>query len=243
MTATPDSPDSSTSRSGRRPGTFTDPFADERLAPRAASTTFANPASLGLAGFSLANLLLNIINSGFLAESSIPGVLPLALFAGGIAQLIAAAAEFRRGNTFGLTAFGAYGVFWLSLWAFFTFEQSKFPTPAAANQTLAMFLLCWFIWTVLVWIASFRVSLVLNLLFLDLMGVFAFQAAGFGFDNTTLIRVGGYLGLALSAIGFYAALEIIVNETFGKAVVPNLALAPTPGSTTEGGKRVPDGTE
>lgn len=226
MNATHGSSDSSTSRSGRRPGTFTDPMADERLAPRAASTTFANPASLGLAGFSLANLLLNIINAGFLAESSIPAVLPLALFAGGIAQLVAAVAEFRRGNTFGMTAFGSYGVFWLSLWAFFSFEHSAFPTPAAANHALAFFLLCWFIWTVLVWIASFRVSVVLNLLFLDLMGVFGVQAAGFGWDNTTLIRVGGYLGLVLSAIGFYAALEIIVNETFGKAVVPNPTLAP-----------------
>lgn len=58
------------------------------------------------------------------------------------------------------------------------------------------------------------------------MGKFAFQAAGFGFDNTTLIRVGGYLGLVLGAIGFYAALEVIVNETLEKAVVPHRALAP-----------------
>ncbi len=232
-----------TTREGRRHGSFTDPMADERLAPRAASTTFANPAALGLAGFSLANLLLNIINAGFLAESSIPGVLPLALFAGGIAQLMAAVGEFRRGNTFGITAFGSYGVFWLSLWAFFTFEQSQFPTPTVANHTLAVFLLCWFIWTVLVWIASFRVSVVLNLLFLDLMGVFAFQAAGFGFDNTTFIRVGGYLGLLLSAIGFYAALEVIVNETFGKVIVPNRALAPSPEPTTEAGERGDHGTD
>ena len=226
MTAAHGSSDSETSRGGHRPGGFTDPMADERLAPRAASTTLANPASLGLAGFALANLLLNVINAGFLGESSLPAVLPLALFAGGLAQVLAAIGEFRRGNTFGTTAFGSYGVFWLSLWAFFTFEQTQFPTPAAANHTLAVFLLCWFIWTVLVWIASFKVSVVLNVLFLDLMGVFAFQAAGFGWDNTTLVRVGGYLGLLLSAIGFYAALEVIVNETFGKVVVPNRALTP-----------------
>ncbi len=228
MNASHGSPNPGATRKGRRPGSFTDPMADERLAPKAGTTTLANPAALGLAGFSLANLLLNIVNAGFLTESSLPAVLPLALFAGGIAQLIAAVGEFYRGNTFGITAFGSYGVFWLSLWAFFTFEQAQFPAPALANHTLAVFLLCWFIWTVLVWIASFRVSVVLNLLFLDLMGVFAFQAAGFGFDNITLVRVGGYLGLVLSAIGFYAALEVIVNETFGKAIVPNRALAPSP---------------
>lgn len=203
-----------------------DPLADARIGTAPAVRTLANPAALGLAGFSLANLLLNMINAGFLAESALPAVLPLAVFGGGIAQLMAAAGEYQRGNTFGTTAFGSYGAFWLALWAFFAFRQGEFATPAAANHALAMFLLCWAIWTVLVWVASFRVSLVLNLLFLDLIGVFAFQAAGLGFDNMSLVRIGGYLGILLSVIGFYAALEVVVNETFGRPLIPNRLLVP-----------------
>lgn len=77
--------------------------------------------------------------------------------------------EFRRGNTFGATGFGSYWVFWLALVGFLGVEEPKFPSPAAASHALAVFLLCWLIWTVLLWVATFRVSLVLNLLFLDLI--------------------------------------------------------------------------
>jgi uncharacterized protein len=204
------------------------PLADEqhRARPAANPAVLANPTALGLAGFALANLLLNVINAGWLPQSAMPAVLPLAFFAGGIAQLIAAAWEFRRGNTFGVTAFGSYGVFWLALVGFLALEEPKFPSPAAASHALAVFLMCWLIWTVLLWVASFRVSLVLNLLFLNLIGVLAFLATGLGFGNTTLVHVGGYLGIVLSVIGFYGALETVVNETFGRPVIPNRLLVP-----------------
>jgi succinate-acetate transporter protein len=48
----------------------------------------------------------------------------------------------------------------------------------SGHQILAVFLLRWLIWTVLLWVATFRVSLVPNLLFLDLIAVLAFLAAG-----------------------------------------------------------------
>jgi succinate-acetate transporter protein len=210
------------------PPTEFDPTAGQqsKAAVAASPTLLANPAAIGLAGFSLANLLLNFINIGWFPLSDTPMVIPLGFFAGGLAQLIAAVAELRRGNTFGVTGFGSYGVFWLSIAMFFGLEEPKFASTAGFNHALAAFLLCWLIWTVLIWIASFRVSLVLNLLFLDLIGVFAFQAAGLGFDNITLVRVGGWFGIALSAIGFYGALEAVVNETFGRSVIPNKLLLP-----------------
>ena len=114
----------------------------------------------------------------------------------------------------------------MALVGFLGLEESKFSSPAAANHALAVFLLCWLIWTVLLWVATFRVSLVLNVLFLDLIGVFAFLAAGLGFGNTTLVQVGGYLGIVLSVIGFYGALEAVVNETCGRPVIPNRLLVP-----------------
>jgi succinate-acetate transporter protein len=226
MTAEEDGPPAATA--SEVPTTEFDPLAGERDETRVAANpaVLANPAALGLAGFSLANLLLNFINIGWFPLSDIPMVIPLGFFAGGLAQLIAAVAEARRGNTFGLTGFGSYGVFWLSIAGFFAWEQPEFGSTAAFNHALAAFLLCWLVWTVLVWVATFRVSLVLNLLFLDLIGVFAFQAAGLGFDSTTLVRVGGWFGIVLSVIGFYGALEAVVNETFGRSVIPNRLLVP-----------------
>ena len=68
-----------------------------------AQPKFANPAPLGLAGFALTTFILNLHNAGFIG---IGAALPLGLFYGGLAQLVAGFLEFRTGNTFGMTAFG-----------------------------------------------------------------------------------------------------------------------------------------
>jgi succinate-acetate transporter protein len=73
----------------------------------------ANPAPLGLMGFGMTTVLLNIHNAGFFPISSM--ILAMGLFYGGIAQVIAGILEFRKGNTFGMTAFVSYGFFWITL--------------------------------------------------------------------------------------------------------------------------------
>ncbi|MDA4120275.1 MAG: acetate uptake transporter, partial [Thaumarchaeota archaeon] len=74
--------------------------------------TLANPGPLGLCGFALTTFVLNVHNAGLIA---IGAALPLGLFYGGLAQLIAGFLEFRTGNTFGMTAFASYGAFWIAL--------------------------------------------------------------------------------------------------------------------------------
>ncbi len=73
----------------------------------------ANPAPLGLMGFGMTTVLLNIHNAGFFPVSAV--VLAMGIFYGGIAQIIAGIMEFKKGNTFGTTAFTSYGLFWLTL--------------------------------------------------------------------------------------------------------------------------------
>jgi uncharacterized protein len=58
---------------------------------------------------------LSIHNAGASTLVASPNiVLGLAVFYGGIAQLLAGMWEFKTGNTFGATAFSSYGAFWLS---------------------------------------------------------------------------------------------------------------------------------
>src|SRR5512133_1556054 len=73
----------------------------------------ANPAPLGLMGFGMTTVLLNIHNAGFFPLSAM--ILAMGIFYGGIAQVIAGYCEFKKGNTFGMTAFSSYGLFWISL--------------------------------------------------------------------------------------------------------------------------------
>lgn len=80
----------------------------------------ANPGPVGLCGFALTTWLLSLINGGFFtAQEGVGLVLGMALAFGGIAQVIAGMFEFKKGNTFGFTAFISYGAFWWT-WALFT---------------------------------------------------------------------------------------------------------------------------
>ena len=63
----------------------------------------ANPAPLGLMGFGMTTVLLNIHNAAFFGMDVM--VLAMGLLHGGAAQVIAGIMEFRKSNTFGMTAF------------------------------------------------------------------------------------------------------------------------------------------
>ncbi len=77
------------------------------------NTELANPAPLGLAAFGMTTVLLNLHNAGFFAMGDI--ILSMGIFYGGIAQIFAGLLEYKKGNTFGLTAVASYGAFWLTL--------------------------------------------------------------------------------------------------------------------------------
>lgn len=76
-------------------------------------SSLANPGPLGLLGFGMTTILLNIHNAGFFPLSSV--ILSMGIFYGGLAQFIAGLIEYKKGNTFGATAFTSYGMFWISL--------------------------------------------------------------------------------------------------------------------------------
>ena len=84
--------------------------------------TNANPAPLGLMGFGLTTVLLNIHNAGFFELNSM--VLAMGIFYGGIAQIIAGVMEWRKNNTFGTLAFTSYGLFWLTLAGIWLFDDA-----------------------------------------------------------------------------------------------------------------------
>ena len=78
------------------------------------ATKLANPAPLGLLGFGLTTVLLNLVNAGVLTSLDTV-ILAMGIAYGGIAQIIVGIMEFKKGNTFGTVAFTSYGLFWWSL--------------------------------------------------------------------------------------------------------------------------------
>src|SRR5689334_14022587 len=141
------------------------------------SGSIADPAPLGLAAFALTTFVLSLVNAKWMPAGTAPVVLGLALAYGGLAQLLAGMWEFRRGNTFGATAFGSFGAFWISYWAFVTFYADKVPA-ADAGKAAGWFLIAWGIFTALMFLASLRTTMGLVVLFALLAATYYVLGAG-----------------------------------------------------------------
>jgi uncharacterized protein len=184
-----------------------------------AAASIADPAPLGLAGFALTTFVLSVFNAKLVDNKGLPIVFGLALAYGGGAQLLAGMWEFRKGNTFGATAFSSYGAFWISYWAYVTFFAKDVPA-ANAGSAVGLYLIAWGIFTAYMWIASFRTTAAVNLVFLLLAITFLLLGIGEAAGNTGIGKLGGWFGLATAVAAWYASFAGVTNFTFGREIVP-----------------------
>jgi succinate-acetate transporter protein len=184
----------------------------------------ADPGPLGLAGFAATTLVLSFVNAGLVGAGVAEAVLPLALFYGGLGQLIAGLFEFRKGNTFGATAFCTYGGFWLA----FAFYEWFFAAKAGpdANTALGMFLLVFTIVTAYLAVASLRTTGALVAVFVLLALTFLFLTIGAFSASEGMSKLGGWLGIVTAVVAFYASFATVTNETWKRTVLPVFPMAP-----------------
>jgi succinate-acetate transporter protein len=185
-----------------------------------AASAIADPGPLGLAAFALTTFMLSVFNAGIIHTAGLGAVvLPVALFYGGLAQLLAGMWEFKKNNTFGALAFTSYGAFWLSYAALAKFVAPGLP-PAGVHTAVGLFLLAWTIFTVLMTIAVVKVNGALLAVFVVLTLTFICLTIGDLGSNDTLHQVGGWLGLLTAALAWYTALAGLTASTFKKSVLP-----------------------
>ncbi|WP_329171949.1 acetate uptake transporter [Streptomyces sp. NBC_01477] len=182
----------------------------------------ADPGPLGLAGFAATTFVLSSFNAHLIDADLLPVVLPLALFYGGLVQLLAGMWEFRKGNTFGATAFGSYGAFWLSYAAYVKFVVGDLP-PDTAHQATGLFLLIWAIFTVYMTVAALRTNGALLAVFVALAATFVVLTVAEFAESTTTTKVGGWIGLLTALLAWYASFAVVTNSTWKRAVVPVFA--------------------
>jgi succinate-acetate transporter protein len=184
----------------------------------------ADPGPLGLAAFALTTFVLSMFNSGLMSKDKGEAVvLGLALFYGGVAQLLAGMWEFRTGNTFGATAFTSFGAFWLSFWAFNQFYVDKVP-KAYAGKAVGLYLIGWGIFTAYMFIASLRTTGAVSLVFLLLAVTFFLLGIGDAATEPDVGKAGGYVGIATAAAAWYASFAAVANSTFGRTILPVVPL-------------------
>lgn len=177
----------------------------------------ANPAPLGLMGFGMTTVLLNIHNAGFFPISSM--ILAMGIFYGGLAQIFAGILEFKKGNTFGTTAFTSYGLFWISLVALLVFPKIGWSesTPSAF---LAWYFFMWGLFTFFMWLATFGTNRVLQFVFLSLTVLFWLLAIKNWTGLVVVGKIAGWEGIACGLSAVYLAMAQVINESRGKVILP-----------------------
>jgi hypothetical protein len=189
-----------------------------------AANTIADPGPLGLAGFAATTFVLSAFNAHLIDQNLLTVVLPLALFYGGIAQLLAGMWEFRKGNTFGATAFGSYGAFWLSYAAYVKFVVGDLPS-STAHQATGLYLLTWAVFTVYMTAAALRTNAAILAVFATLSATFVVLTIGEFAQSVTTTKVGGWIGLVTAVCAWYASFAGVTNSTWKRPVVPVAPLA------------------
>ena len=179
----------------------------------------AEPAALGLAAFALTTMALSFINVGILDALDLPVVLGLALAYGGLVQLLAGMWAFVKNDTFAAAALSSYGGFWISFWALNKFFLPSIPADHRAGA-LALYLLCWAVFTFYMWIVSFRVSLAVMAVFLTLWPTYVLLGLGKALDSSLLFHLGGAFGIATAVCAWYVAFAITANQTTRRDWIP-----------------------
>ena len=205
-------------------------------APAVIKDTTANPAPLGLLGFGMTTVLLNLHNAGFYELNSM--ILAMGLCYGGAAQIIAGIMEWKKGNTFATTAFISYGFFWVSLVVLILLPKiipGAGATPGGLKPdeiSMAAYLAIWGLFTAVMFLGTFRLNRALQVVFGTLTVLFFLLAyehlqttpvdaphANDGFKHFV-----GYEGLVCGFSAIYTGLAQVLNELFGKVILPLGAL-------------------
>ena len=182
-------------------------------------TKLANPAPLGLLGFGMTTVLLNIHNAGFFPVSAM--LLAMGIFVGGIAQVIAGILEFKKGNTFGMTAFISYGMFWISLVAMWLIPEMKTGKGIKTEEAyMGWFLFLWGVYSFFMWLGTFGKSKVLQFVFLSLWILFFLLAIRDWSENVLIGTIAGYEGILCGASAIYLAMAEMLEEARGKKILP-----------------------
>jgi len=177
----------------------------------------ANPAPLGLMGFGMTTVLLNIHNAGFYPISSM--ILAMGLFYGGIAQIIAGILEFRKGNTFGMTAFVSYGFFWVTLVGLILGPRTGWIDRTPEGY-MGCFLVMWGIFTLFMFLGTLHANRALQFVFLSLTVLFFLLAIRDFAESRIVGAIAGWEGILCGASAIYLAMAEVLSEQFGHDVLP-----------------------
>lgn len=184
----------------------------------AQSDSLSNPAPLGLMGFGMTTVLLNIHNAGFYPLDTM--ILAMGIFYGGFAQIIAGVMEFRKGNTFGTTAFCSFGLFWMTLVFLLVFANLGWWEVKQSNVSFSWYLFMWGLFTFCMFIGTLKLNRALQTIFLSLSLLFWLLALHHITGSRVIGVLAGWEGIFCGFSAIYAAVAQVLNEVYGRTMLP-----------------------
>jgi uncharacterized protein len=177
----------------------------------------ANPAPLGLCAFGMTTILLSLHNAGITSLSS--PILAMAIFYGGIIQVIVGLMEWKKNNSFGMLTFGSFGCFWISFAAILILPAlglAKGPQPVE----LAAFLAIWGIFALGLFICTLKMHRLLQVTLAVVVLLVILLVAAQLTGSSMVLNLGGAVGIIAGALALYMGMGQVINEIYGSRVLP-----------------------
>ena len=176
-----------------------------------------NPAPLGLLAFGMTTVLLNLHNAGFYGLGTM--IMAMGIFYGGLAQVIAGVMEWKKGNTFGTVAFTSYGFFWLTLVGIWTLPKMGLGNAPEEGALIAYFIM-WGIFTTGLFFGTLKGDLAHKFIFGSLAILFFLLAIRDITGSSVIGTITGFEGIICGASAIYTGFALILNEKYGKTIIP-----------------------
>jgi hypothetical protein len=177
----------------------------------------ANPAPLGLCAFGATTILLSLWNAGIIGLSS--PIISMAIFYGGIAQIIAGLMEWKKNNNFGFLTFVSFGFFWMTFAGVLMLPVlglAKAPQPT----DLAAFLAVWGIIAFGLLICTMKMHRSLQATVLAVFLLIVLLVAAELTESGLIKLAGGLMGIIAGGLALYIGIGQVINEVHNRRIFP-----------------------
>ncbi|HLI58595.1 MAG TPA: acetate uptake transporter [Solirubrobacteraceae bacterium] len=188
--------------------------------PGPSPRVLGDPGPWAVTAFATTSFMLGMYNTHLIGAGSLPLVLPVAFFFGGLIQILVGVLEIGRGNVFGAVVFGTYGPFWVIFGAIQLWFAHMVKPASSANAGVALFLAMFAVVTFYFILASLRTDLVLVLVFALIFAGLVCLAIGAQSGTLIWTKAGGWITLAFAVLAWYHAAADIINFTFERPLLP-----------------------
>lgn len=180
----------------------------------------ADPTALGVFGLSMVTLVAAAQKFGWVSNTTF--VIPWAMFLGSIAQIWASTVDFKKGNYFGATVLGAYGLFWMAVAMHWAIAAGWFGDVGQGDpKAIGFAFLGYLVFSLFITVTSFETNKVFAaiLVLIDVL-LLSLTLATFGIYKPEAATIAAISELGISMLGFYAAGALFLNGFYGRTILP-----------------------